>query len=339
MKKRTLVFMVCVVFILVLGAGCGGSKEAPASAAAEAPLNYPTRAITMTAQGGVGEATQRVIAEFMAEACGQPIIVESLQGAGGVLQLTTLQQRPSDGYTIGYASPTGSPWAHIASSPDPGVLPWKTDDFVVIAGMTMAPASIGIAAYKNRWKDLPAMIEEAKTKPGALKLGVTGPRRVENAQVDEFQEIFGIKFNVVYYGGPDGVQTDLITKDLDLGVFGANRADMVDNPNIQVLALFGESVPSDFGVQGLPLLGDYLGQYGLKWSELKKLPLQSAGTTFVMKADTDPRIVKYWRDLCRDLQNNPAYITRLKQSSWPSFQEPAAVISNFELVAQAVSVR
>jgi tripartite-type tricarboxylate transporter receptor subunit TctC len=64
---------------------------------------YPSRPITIivpVAAGGVTDIVARVVGERMRASLGQPVLVENVTGAGGVIGVTRLFRSAPDGYTL-----------------------------------------------------------------------------------------------------------------------------------------------------------------------------------------------------------------------------------------------
>src|SRR5215467_6544387 len=64
---------------------------------------YPDRSVTMIVAfppGGADDATARFIQDAMQKALGQPIVIENLGGAGGMIAATKAAHAAPDGYTI-----------------------------------------------------------------------------------------------------------------------------------------------------------------------------------------------------------------------------------------------
>jgi len=65
--------------------------------------SYPSRAITLISPfppGGSTDTAARIIGERMRPALGQPVVVETVGGAGGTIALGRLARAAPDGYTI-----------------------------------------------------------------------------------------------------------------------------------------------------------------------------------------------------------------------------------------------
>ena len=80
---------------------------APLAAAADAAKNYPGRPIRLIMGNAPGSSTDtigRIVAEKLATALGQPIVVDNRVGAGGTLGMEIGKNAKPDGYTLIVAS-------------------------------------------------------------------------------------------------------------------------------------------------------------------------------------------------------------------------------------------
>src|SRR5262249_52742380 len=65
--------------------------------------SYPDRPITMLVAfppGGADDATARIVQDPMQRALGQPIVIENLGGAGGMIAAAKAARAEPDGYTL-----------------------------------------------------------------------------------------------------------------------------------------------------------------------------------------------------------------------------------------------
>src|SRR3954465_13828945 len=71
------------------------------AAQAQAWPNKPIKYIVPFAAGGTTDILGRMIGAKLAEALGQPVVVENRPGAAGALGVELLAKSPPDGYTFG----------------------------------------------------------------------------------------------------------------------------------------------------------------------------------------------------------------------------------------------
>src|SRR5688500_9021661 len=91
---------------LMLAALLGLAATAPAPLWAQG-VAYPSKTITLIAPfsaGGTADVFARMVAGHLQGKWGQPVVVENIGGAGGILGVTKLARSRPDGTTIGLAS-------------------------------------------------------------------------------------------------------------------------------------------------------------------------------------------------------------------------------------------
>ena len=84
-----------------------GAAAAMVSSSSAVLAQTPGKAITMVipfAPGGPGEVSGRIMIPLLQEKLKSPIVIESRQGAGGAVGITSVANAPPDGHTILYTS-------------------------------------------------------------------------------------------------------------------------------------------------------------------------------------------------------------------------------------------
>ena len=180
---------------------------------AAAAQDYPKRPITMIvpfAAGGTSDVIARVVAEQMASALGQAIVIENIAGAGGSTALTRAARAEADGYTIAI----GNAGTNAASYTIYPLLPFKPDAFAPIA---MVAKTFGIVALRKDFpaKDLKEFIAYARSNPGKVNLGHAGVGSSNFLICKSFIQAAGIEVTLVGYRGAAPALTDAIGGQID----------------------------------------------------------------------------------------------------------------------------
>ena len=201
MKLRRRRFIQLATSAAVLSAGSRGSR-------AQA---YPSRSITLVVPfppGGSTDVAGRILADRMAAALGQPVIIENVGGAGGSIGVGRVARAIADGYTIDIGQ-------------------WDTHVAVVIYNVNFdlqtAFAPIGLISLNPQLlvarrafpaDDLRSLIAWMKSHPGEAKL----VNQVAAAQVGGLllEKLTGTKVLFVPYRGAGPGMTDLISGQVDL---------------------------------------------------------------------------------------------------------------------------
>lgn len=183
------------------------------SAASAQAQDFPKRPITMIvpfAAGGTSDVIARAVAEQMAVALGQAVILENVAGAGGSTALARAARSDPDGYTIAIGN-AGTSAATYTIYPK---LPFTPDSFAPIG---MVAKTFGIVALR---KDFPAatlkdFITYAKANPGKVNLGHAGIGSSNYLICKSFVQAAGIDITLVGYRGAAPALTDAIGGQID----------------------------------------------------------------------------------------------------------------------------
>src|SRR5436305_7758508 len=175
--------------------------------------DYPKRPITMIvpfAAGGTSDVIARTVAEQMASAVGQPVVIENVAGAGGSTALARAARAEPDGYTIAIGN-AGTSAAAYTIYPK---LPFTPESFVPVA---MVAKTFGIVALRKDFpaKTLQEFIAYAKAHPGKINLGHAGIGSSNFLICRSFVHAAGIEVTLVGYRGAAPALTDAIGGQID----------------------------------------------------------------------------------------------------------------------------
>jgi len=169
---------------------------------------YPARPVKLIVTyppGGSSDLMGRVLAQKLGEHWGQQVIVESKPGAAGSIGMEFAARQPADGYAfvIGNFGP-------VAINPLLSKLPYDIQrDFLPVSMVCTGPNILVVnsATPANNVKELVAL---AKTNPGKLNFGTSGPGSMSHLVGEMFKRVADINIvQVPYKGGVLAVQ-DLI---------------------------------------------------------------------------------------------------------------------------------
>ncbi len=208
-----------------------------ASGAASAQT-YPDRPVTMIVAfppGGADDATARMIQDAMQKALGQPIVIENIGGAGGMIAAAKAAHSAPDGYTI--LQHQDALAAGMTLYPDRTFDAEK--DFVPIGLInTVSNTLAGRPTLPpNNFKELLAWMKQ----PGqSAKIGHPGVGSFGHlSEVLAFQEM-GVKVTQVPYRGAGPALVDLLGGQVDLGPISAVVAQpLVKSGKLKAYAIIG----------------------------------------------------------------------------------------------------
>jgi tripartite-type tricarboxylate transporter receptor subunit TctC len=129
----------------------------------------PVKIIVPYAPGGGPDVLTRKIAPKLGEILGQPVVVENIVGAGGILAAQQAARAAPDGYTLLLGAST-----HIVQKAmQPSVKFDPIKDFAPVTRNTVSPALLVVAANAP-WKTAQELIAAIKKEPGKLNYASGG---------------------------------------------------------------------------------------------------------------------------------------------------------------------
>jgi len=166
------------------------------------PQEYPAKPVHVfvpASPGGGSDVAARLVAPKLAEALGQPFLVENRVASGGVVGTAQLAKSPADGYTVMMTFDTFASNPHMYRD-----LPYDVvKDFAPIMLVTRYP-QILVVHPSLGVKTFPEFIAYAKTNGAKMNYGSAGPASSSRLAFELFKDTAGIEMQAVHYkgGGP-----------------------------------------------------------------------------------------------------------------------------------------
>lgn len=177
--------------------------------------NYPSRPIHLVVPfpaGGPTDIVARPLAQFLAEALKQGVVVENKGGAGGAVGALGVARSPADGYTlvmatVGTHAINASLYRNLAYDP--------VADFTPIG--LVAAAAVALVVHPSvPANSLPELLSLVRARPGELNFGSAGNGTPGHLTAEIFQSATGVKLKHVPYRGSAPAINDLLGGQIQL---------------------------------------------------------------------------------------------------------------------------
>jgi tripartite-type tricarboxylate transporter receptor subunit TctC len=176
---------------------------------------FPIRQITLVvpfAAGGPNDTIARIIAEPMRATRGQPVVIENVPGANGVIGISRVARAPADGYTL----IIGSFNSHVANGAMYAALPYDVlTDFEPVTLVSNAGGSVIVARRTLPADDLRGFVAWLKANPDKALAGTPGVGSSTQIYGAMFQNLTGTRFRHVPYRGGGPAMQDLVAGHID----------------------------------------------------------------------------------------------------------------------------
>lgn len=197
--------MRAVRMVLLAAATIMVAAAAPASAQQSYP-NRPVQLVVPVPPGGAADFIARTVSAKLADALGQPVVINNQGGAGGTIASRGVAKAEPDGYTLLLNSiTTHGIGPHLSAT-----LPYDpVTDFVPVILLAKLPLIMTITASLPA-KTVQDVVQLAKAQPGQLAFASSGNGGAPHLAGELFKTITGTDLLHVPYRGSGPAVVDVV---------------------------------------------------------------------------------------------------------------------------------
>ena len=266
-----------------------------AASAAEAFPTKPVKLVVNLAVGGPADLMARVFAEYLQGKVGQPVVVEALPGANGLIGAQAVARAAPDGHTLLFTVENVATITPLIQDKLPFNPRTDLDPFSLVGTFEQ----VLVVNPAKGVRTLPELVAKAKSQPlSYASAGVGSPGHLAFLA---FAQRAGIAATHIAYKGGAPAVTDLVGGQVDVGfvVIGGVRQHLKAGKLIALASSGKERSPE---LPDVPTLGEsgYPG-FQVTYAYFGMLP---KGASEQVKA--------YWHDRFREMLADPKVVERLK---------------------------
>jgi tripartite-type tricarboxylate transporter receptor subunit TctC len=141
------------------------------AAPAQGYPNKPIRIVVPSSPGGSPDVLARLIAVPLGEELGQPLVVDTIPGAAGIIGTDKVAKAAADGYTLLYG------FNQVATMNPPlyRKLPYQPERDLMPLGLTLNLTYMWIANADFAPNTIAELVELNRARPGSVNYASTGP--------------------------------------------------------------------------------------------------------------------------------------------------------------------
>jgi tripartite-type tricarboxylate transporter receptor subunit TctC len=228
---------------LYLAAAAAGLPAAAPSARAQSYPSRPLRWIVGFPPAGGADTVVRIVAPWLAERLGQPVVIENKPGATTNISIQAVVGSPPDGYTLLFVAASAAVNASLFDH-----LPFNlVRDIAPVSGLVDFPL-VMVANPSVPAKTMVEFIAYAKANPGKITIASFGTGSTSHVSGELFKAMAGINLVHVPYRGSAPMLTDLVGGQVQVGIDVMTTA----LPHIRAGALRALGIAGKHRFEGLP---------------------------------------------------------------------------------------
>ena len=190
---------------LRLAAGAAALPAVSRIASAQAYPTRPLRWVVGFPPGGGGDIVSRIMAPWLSERLGQPVVVENKPGASSNISVQAVVNSPPDGYTLLFVPASAAVNMTLFDA-----LPFNLlRDIAPVSGLIDFPL-VMVANPLVPAKSVAELIAYAKANPGKISMASFGTGSTSHVAGELFKMMAGVDIIHVPYRGGASMVADLI---------------------------------------------------------------------------------------------------------------------------------
>jgi tripartite-type tricarboxylate transporter receptor subunit TctC len=194
----------------------GAAAALPALSHRAGAQSYPARPLRWVVgfpPGGGADIVSRIMAPWLSERLGQPVVIENKPGASSNISIQAVVNSPADGYTLLFVPASAAVNVTLFDQ-----LPFNLlHDIAPVSGLIDFPL-VMVANPAVPATTVAELIAYAKANPGKISLASFGTGSTSHVAGELFKQMAGVNMIHVPYRGGAPMVTDLISGQVQVGI-------------------------------------------------------------------------------------------------------------------------
>ena len=182
----------------------------PAVHASEFP-SKTVRIVIPFSAGGAPDVLLRIISPHLSEKWKQPVIIENRPGANTNIGTVLVTKAEADGHTLLFSSDGTFIFNPLLYSS----MPYSVSELAPVSLVSTASAMLAAATHVPA-KTVSEFVALAKSKPGAINFGSTGPASIQRLMMEYFAVLTGVQLTHVPFKGANETVMAMLGNQMDV---------------------------------------------------------------------------------------------------------------------------
>ena len=175
--------------------------------------DFPSKTVRIVipfSAGGAPDVLLRIVVPHLSEKWKQPVVVENRPGANTNLGTVVVTKAEADGHTLLFTTDGTFIFNPLIYSS----MPYAVSELAPVSLVATASSMFAIGTHVPA-KTISEFIALAKSRPGAINYGSTGPASVQRLQMEYFAVLTGVQLTHVPFKGANETTMAMLANQID----------------------------------------------------------------------------------------------------------------------------
>lgn len=198
-----------VAAALTFGVSAGHAADFP---------NKTVRIVIPFSAGGAPDVLLRIVAPHLSDKWKQPVIIENRPGANTNIGTVVVTKAEPDGHTLLFTTDGTFIFNPLIYSS----MPYSVSELAPVSMVATAHHMLAVGTHIPA-KTVSEFIALAKSKPGAINYGSTGPASIQRLQMEYFMALTGTQLTHVPFKGANETTMAMIANQMDATITASSN--------------------------------------------------------------------------------------------------------------------
>lgn len=191
-----------------------GIAAAMLHSAAGHASDFPTKTVRIVipfSAGGAPDVLLRIVAPHLSDKWKQPVVIDNRPGANTNIGTLLVTKAEADGHTLLFSSDGTFIFNPLLYSS----MPYAVSELAPISLVATASAMLAVGTHVPV-KSVSELVALAKSKPGVINYGSTGPASIQRLMMEYFLVLTGTQMNHVPFRGANETIMAMLANQMDV---------------------------------------------------------------------------------------------------------------------------
>ncbi|MBV9629879.1 MAG: hypothetical protein JO230_17420 [Xanthobacteraceae bacterium] len=183
--------------------------------------DFPSRTVRIIipfSAGGAPDVLFRIVAPYLSEKWKQPVVIENRPGGNTNIGTVVVTKAEPDGHTLLFTTDGTFIFNPLIYTS----MPYSVSELAPVSMVATAPQMFAIGTHIPA-KTMSEFIALAKSKPGEINYGSTGPASIQRLQMEYFMALTGVRLTHVPFRGANETIMAMLANQMDATITGSSN--------------------------------------------------------------------------------------------------------------------